>query len=126
MEVFKMKITVDADYMQQEFAALDMNFYTYEGLKALLDYYDEDAEFDPDQIYADCAEYGDGAGYSLDDLIYDYGDEYPVEKWLEDNGLEENQFNKDQYIKSLVKRLEEKQERTVLHIKNGNYIVFND
>ena len=45
---------------------------------------------------------------------------------LKNNGLEENQFDKDQYIKSLVKRFEEKGERTVLHIPNGNYIIFND
>lgn len=84
-----MKTTVDIYDMKAKFVALDRDYYTYDGLEALLDY-------------------------------YDYGYKYPAEEWLEDN--DESKLDNDLYIKSLVKRLED--ETTVLHLPNGNYIVF--
>lgn len=120
-----MKITVDVNDMKERFEALDRDYYTYEGLEALLDYYDEideNMEFDAIAICCDCTEYGDGAACSLEDLKNEYGYKYPVEEWLEDNALEENEFDNDEYIAALVERLED--ETTVLHVPNGNYIVF--
>jgi hypothetical protein len=125
MEVFKMKITVDAYDMKERFVAMDRDYYTFEGLESLLDYYDEideNMELDVIAICCDCTEYGEGAACSFDDLINEYGYKYPVEEWLEDNALEENEFDNDLYIDSLVERLED--ETTVLHVANGNYIVF--
>lgn len=120
-----MKITVDVYDMKERFVAMDRDYYTFEGLESLLDYYDEideNMEFDVIAICCDCTEYGEGAVCSFDDLINEYGYKYPVEEWLEDNALEENEFDKDLYIDSLVERLED--ETTVLHVANGNYIVF--
>ena len=120
-----MKITVDVYDMKERFEALDRDYYTYDGLEALLDYYDEideNMEFDAIAICCDCTEYGEGAACSVDDVVNDYGYKYPVEEWLEDNALEENEFDTDLYIDSLVERLED--ETTVLHVSNGNYIVF--
>lgn len=120
-----MKITVDVYDMKERFEAFDRDYYTYDGLEALLDYYDEideNMEFDAIAICCDCTEYGEGAACSLEDLKNDYGYKYPVEEWLEDNALEENEFDIDLYIDSLVERLED--ETTVLHVSNGNYIVF--
>ena len=120
-----MKITVDVYDMKERFEALDRDYYTYDGLEALLDYYDEideNMEFDAIAICCDCTEYGEGAACSLEDLKNDYGYKYPVEEWLEDNALEENEFDIDLYIDSLTERLED--ETTVLHVSNGNYIVF--
>lgn len=120
-----MKITVDVNDMKERFEALDRDYYTYEGLETLLDYYDEideNMEFDAIAICCDCTEYGDGAACSLEDLKDEYGYKYPVEEWLEDEGLEENEFNNDEYMMALVERLED--ETTVLHVSNGNYIVF--
>ena len=120
-----MKITVDVYDMKERFEALDRDYYTYDGLEALLDYYDEideHMEFDAIAICCDCTEYGEGAACSVDDVVNDYGYKYPVEEWLEDNALEENEFDTDLYIDSLVERLED--ETTVLHVSNGNYIVF--
>lgn len=120
-----MKITVDVNDMKERFEALDRDYYTYDGLETLLDYYDEideNMEFDAIAICCDCTEYGNGAACSLEDLKNDYGYKYPVEEWLEDNALEENEFDMDLYIDSLVERLED--ETTVLHVSNGNYIVF--
>ena len=120
-----MKITVDVNDMKERFEALDRDYYTYEGLEALLDYYDEideNMEFDAIAICCDCTEYGDGAACSLEDLKNEYGYKYPVDEWLEDNALEENEFDNDEYMAALVERLED--ETTVLHVSNGNYIVF--
>ena len=120
-----MKITIDAGMMKEMFVNYDRDYYSFSGIETLLDYYDEidpEMEFDPIAICCDCTEYGENAACSFDDLISDYGYKYPVEEWLEDNALDENEFDPDLYIDSLVERLEE--ETTVLHVPNGNYIVF--
>ena len=120
-----MKMTIDAGMMKEMFVKYDRDYYSFTGLETLLDYYDEinpEMEFDPIAICCDCTEYGENTACSFDDLISDYGYKYPVEEWLEDNALEENEFDNEYYIDSLVERLEE--ETTVLHVPNGNYIVF--
>lgn len=120
-----MKITVDAYDMKERFVAMDRDYYTLEGLESLLDYYDEidpEMEFDPIAICGDCTEYGKNAACSFDCLISDYGYKYPVEEYKEDNDIEENEFDETEYITALVERLED--EKTVLHVPNGNYIVF--
>ena len=96
----QMKTTVDIYDMKKKFIELDRDYYTFDGLEALLDYYDqvdENMEFDPIAICCDCTEYGDGkmvnAVLSFDDLVNDYGYLYPSEEWLEDNGAE---LDKDQ------------------------------
>ena len=123
-----MKITVDVNDMKERFEALDWDYYTYEGLEALLDYYDEideNMEFDAIAICCDCTEYGDGAACSLEDLKSEYGYKYPVDEWLEDEALEENEFDNDEYMAALVERLED--ETTVLHVSTVTilYLLFN-
>lgn len=120
-----MKMTVDAGMMKEMFVNYDRDYYSFSGLETLLDYYDEidgNMEFDPIAICCDCTEYGENAACSFDNLISDYGYKYPAEEWIEDNALEENEFDTDLYIDSLVERLED--ETTVLHVPNGNYIIF--
>jgi hypothetical protein len=120
-----MKMTVNAGMIKEMFVNCDRDYYSFSGLETLLDYYDEidpEMEFDPVAICCDCTEYSENAACSFDDLISDYGYKYPVEEWIEDNALKENEFDNDLYIDSLVERLED--ETTVLHVPNGNYIVF--
>lgn len=120
-----MKMTVDAGMMKEMFVNYDRDYYSFSGLETLLDYYneiDENMEFDPIAICCDCTEYGENAACSFDNLISDYGYKYPAEEWIKDNALEENEFDTDLYIDSLVERLED--ETTVLHVPNGNYIIF--
>lgn len=69
-------------------------------------------------------EYGEGGGCSFDNFICNYEYLYSKEEYLEDGRLTENEFDKDSYVKSLAARVEE--ETTVLHLPNGNYIVFWD
>lgn len=120
-----MKITVDVYDMKERFVAMDRDYYTFEGLESLLDYYDtidENMELDVIAICCDCTEYGEGAVCSVYDLISEYGYKYPVEEYKEDNDIEENEFDETEYMAALVEVLED--ERTVLHVANGNYIVF--
>lgn len=120
-----MKMTVDAGMMKEMFVNYDRDYYSFSGLETLLDYYDEidpEMEFDPIAICCDCTEYGENAVCSFDCLISDYGYKYPVEEYKEDNDIEENEFDETEYITALVERLED--ETTVLHVPNGNYIVF--
>lgn len=121
-----MKITVDAGMMKEMFAKYDRDYYSFSGLETLIDYYDEidpEMEFDPIAICCYCTEYGENTVCSFNDLISDYGYKYPVEEWLEDNELEKSEFDNGLYIDSLVERLE--YETMVLHVSNGNYIVFD-
>ena len=120
-----MKMTVDAGMMKEMFVKCDRDYYSFPGLETLLDYYDEidpEMEFDPIAICCDCTEYGKNAACLFNDLISDYGYKYPAEEWLEDNALDKNEFDETEDIAALVERLEE--ETTVLHVPNGNYIVF--
>lgn len=121
-----MKKTLNVYDLKKEFVEADRDYYSLDGLEALLDYYneiDENMELDVIAICCDCTEYGENTVCSFEDLKNDYGYLYPVDEWLDDNNLSENEFDIDNYIKSLVEVLEEK--TAVLYISNGNYIVFS-
>jgi hypothetical protein len=80
-------------------------------------------ELDAVAICGDCTEYGEDACCSFDDLINDKGYAYPIEDYKADNDIEtDDEFDQDDYIVALVKKLE--QRTTVLHVSNGNYIIF--
>lgn len=118
-----MKITVTVDLMKERFMKMDRNYYSWEGLESLLDYYDEideNMELDVIAICSDCTEYGENCTCSFDDLIRDYGYKYTEEEYMEDNCYSE--YDEEDYITALIEKLEEY--TTVLHISNGNYIVF--
>lgn len=119
-----MKMTVNAWDMKRVFAEMNRDYYSMNGIAALLEYYDEtdeNMEFDPIAICCDCTEYGDhGAVCSLADLVNDYGYIYTVKDWMQDIGAEE--YSENDYIDALVDALEE--HTTVLRVYNGNYIVF--
>lgn len=122
-----MRMTVDAGMMKTMFVNYNRDYYSFTGLEILLDYYDEideNMEFDPIAICCDCTEYGDKniCAMSFDDLVSDYGYLYPVDEYLEDNELTESEFDNDEYLESLIDKLENK--TTVLRVPNGNIIVF--
>lgn len=98
----------------------------YSGLNGLeikgIEYDIDDFVYCVIAICCDCTEYGENAACSFDCLISDYGYKYPVEEYKEDNDIEENEFDEAEYIAALVERLED--ETTVLHVPNGNYIIF--
>lgn len=122
-----MKIEVTTAIMKEWFINYNRDYYSWEGLETLLNYYneiDEQMEFDPVAICCDCTEYGDGAACSLDDLINDYGFSLDRDEWEEENAerLEGIFDTTDDYITALIEVLEDK--TTVLQPENGNIIVF--
>ena len=123
-----MKIEVTTAIAMEWFKNWDRDYYTWDGMTAILDYYDEinpDMNFDVIAICCECTEYGDGAAMSLEHLFSDYGDYYPVSEYIEDNGIElENggEIDRDEYAEHLANELDSY--TTVLRADNGNYIVF--
>lgn len=113
--------------MKDEFVKMNRDYYSFSGLEALLEYYnmiDENMELNCIAICCDCTEYGEGEGavYSLSDLINDYGYKYTVEEYKKDNNIEGSEYDETEYITALVEVLE--RYTTVLKCSNGNYIVF--
>lgn len=125
-----MKKTLTAYDLKKAFVEADRDYYSSEGLEALLNYYDElneNMELDIPAICCDCTEYGcteydDDRLCTFQNLVNNYGYLYPIKQYLKDKGLSENEFNLSEYVKSLVEVLERK--TRILHIPNGNYIVF--
>lgn len=113
--------------MKDEFIKMNRDYYSFSGLEALLEFYneiiDENMELDCIGICCDCTEFGEGAACSLSDLINDYGYEYTVEEYKEDNNIEGSEYDEIEYITALVEVLE--CYTTVLQCSNGNYIVFD-
>lgn len=117
--------TMDVYDMKNEFIKMNRDYYSISGLEALLDFFneiDENMELDCIAICCDCTEYGEGAVCSLSDLINDYGYNYTVEEYKEDNNIKESEYDEIEYIAALVEVLE--YDTTVLQCSNGNYIVF--
>lgn len=112
--------------IREYFTTWQRDYYSWEGYEALLAYYndiDPNMELDAVAICGDCTEYGEGACCSFDDLINDKGYAYPIEDYKADNDIEtDDEFDQDDYIVALAKKLE--QRTTVLHVSNGNYIIF--
>lgn len=115
-----MKKTLNVYDMKEAFEAAGRDYYTCEGLKALLDLYDENTELDVIAICCACTEYGDGAACSLSDLINDYSYKYTAEEWMQETGADE--YDETEYLKALTDKLENY--TVVLPVRNGNYIVF--
>lgn len=121
-----MKITIDAYDMEKIFTDWNRNYYTHEGYECLLDYYneiDENMELDVIAICIECTEYGDGVSNSLNDLRYDFRHIYSVEEYLEDSGIDKEDFDIDEYTRELISCIEDS--RMVLYVSNGNYIIFD-
>ena len=78
-------MTIDNEYeLQKIFADWDRDYYSPDGYKAILDYYNEtDSELD---VIAICCSFTE---YNIDELLCDY-EETDFESWLNDNGFIEN------------------------------------
>lgn len=118
-----MKITIDAGIAKEIMKRFGRDYYSYAGMDALIDFYDEideNIEFDPISICCDCSEYGDDCTLSFSDLISDY-DRYAVESLGDPEEWE--QMDEKEKVNAIVKQLEDA--TTVIRVYNGNYIVFN-
>ena len=111
--------------LKERFQAWNRDYSSLTGYEALLEFYDdidENMELDVVGICCDWDEYGDNAcELTIADLINDKGYIYPVEEYMSDNYLEENEFDRDCYIEALVEKIAE--QTTVIELSNGNYLI---
>ena len=115
-----MKITVDAEMAKRLFEKYDRDYYSIEGIETIIDYYDEIDEnmnFDVIAICCDCTEYGEDCALSFSDLISDY-ERLVIGEYAEDW----YKMKDDEMVHAIIYELEHY--TTVLHVSNGNYIVF--
>ena len=120
------KTFFNGNELQKEFQEYDRDYYSLDGYEALLMFYDEideDMELDVIAICGDCTEYGKFSSCDFQDLINDYDYIYTKEEYLSDNDIDEKDFNEDEYISELINKLENKTD--VLHLSNGDYIIFS-
>lgn len=125
-----MKITVWTGLAMDMLVAHDRaNYFSWDGMEMLLDWYnenDENAEFDIVGICCEWTEYGDGVILGFDSLISDYGNYLPLQDWLDEKDYTMDEYEndedlQDEYTLDLVGELEN--HTTVLHIPNGNIIL---
>ena len=83
-----MKISIDCYTAKRMMQDWNRDYYTVNGLAAILDYFDEvdeNTEFDPVAICCDCTEYGQGdASCDFEDLINDYGYLLDRDEWMQE------------------------------------------
>lgn len=126
-----MKITINEHDMKRAFKIASRDYYSLDGLKALLDFYDDldadtgvETEFDVMEICRQWTEYGETSLFDYADLISDYGFLLLFDEWAEDceecTGRERNQ---QEYIKALLEKIESK--TIVLKATNGNVLVMS-
>ena len=116
-----MKITVDVETAKRLFEQCDRDYYSIEGVETIIDYYDEideNIDFDAIAICYDCSEYGEECVLSFSDLISDY-EQLVIEEYAE----EWYKIEDDEKVRTIIDELEH--HTTVLHVPNGNYIVFD-
>jgi len=74
---------IDTSIAQQMMKNWDRDYYSYDGMEEILNWYDEvapDTEFDPISICCDWSEYGEYCTLSFDDLWNDYGEYEDIER----------------------------------------------
>lgn len=121
-----MKITLKSGYdLQEQFAAMNRDYFSIDGYDALLEYYDEidpAIELDVIAICCEATEYSNSSLYDFQDLINDYCQYYDMDNYCEDNDIKLEDVDEDDYIHKLIEKLEEN--TTVLHLNNNGYIIF--
>ena len=120
----KMIKRMDEYDMKEAFSDFGRDYYSLNGYRAILDYYndiDENIELDVIAICCEWTEYGDNAACDFEDMKNDYGYLYPIDEYMQDYYITEEDFDIDEYIDELIKVLE--CHTTVLKVSNGNYLV---
>ena len=105
------------------------NYFSWDGMELLLDWYDENdenTEFDVVGICCEWTEYGNNVTLDFDSLIHDYDNYLPLQEWLDnrDHTLDEYEHDEDlqeEYLQDLINELEE--QTTILRVPNGNIIL---
>lgn len=125
-----MKMTVWTGLAMDMMVAHDRaNYFSWDGMEMLLDWYDENdenTEFDIVGICCEWTEYGDGVTLGFDSLINDYGNRLPLQDWLDEKDYTVDEYENDEdlqeeYLQDLINELENL--TTVLQVSNGNIIL---
>ena len=125
-----MKMTVWTGLAMEMLVAHDRaNYFSWDGMEMLLDWYDENdenTEFDIVGICCEWTEYGNNVTLDFDSLIHDYDNYLPLQEWLDnrDYTLDEYESDEDlqeEYLQDLINELDE--QTTVLRVPNGNIIL---
>jgi len=125
-----MKMTVWTGLAMDMLVAHDRaNYFSWDGMEMLLDWYDENDEntdFDIVGICCEWTEYGNGVTLGFDSLISDYEYCLPLQDWLDEKDYTSDEYEndedlQDEYLHDLVDELEKF--TTVLRIQNGNFIL---
>ena len=114
-----MKITINEYGFADAFKNADRDNYSYEGYKALYDYYeeiDEDMELDVIAICCDWTE------YTAEELEGDFDHLLTFEGWNEESGedYDDEEEKHDAYIVALVQELND--HTTIIEL-SGSYLV---
>lgn len=137
-------MTIDNEYeLQKIFADWDRNYYSLDGYKAILDYYNEvDSELDVIAICGDFTEYEDftvmAEDYGVDDFYqFMYDNDYTTD-WEEANGFDSddeltdddrtrmmNELNTEDFISEYKEFVFDEMNNShyVIELDNGNYLV---
>lgn len=110
-----MKQEISVYDFERAFKDMNRDYYSYEGYKALFDYYDEIEGFELDVI-AICCEVSE---YDKEELLNDY-------KYLLDSDDHKEYYGEDweeYYTHDLVKELQN--HTTVVTLDNGSYLVWS-
>ena len=125
-----MKMTVWTGLAMDMLVAHDRaNYFSWDGMEMLLDWYDENdenTEFDVVGICCEWTEYGDGVTLGFDSLISDYGNRLPLQDWLDEKDYTTDEYENDEdlqgeYLQDLINELDE--QTTILRVPNGNIIL---
>ena len=124
-----MKQEINVYQFEQAFKDMNRDYYSYEGYKALYDYYDEFEDFSLDviAICCDVTEYDEEElkkdyGYLVDEdeFFYDHQEEFEEENFTKEETEEEiNEL----YLKALTSAISDS--TYLIELDNGNYLVWS-
>ena len=114
-----MKMTIDAGIMKDMLVNYDRDYFTFEALDALIDFYDEvypDYIFDPVSLCCEWNEYGKTPCLGWKDLISDYGHLLDEDEDL-DEDENPQEWSEEEKICAIIEALED--ETTVIRLSDS-------
>ena len=107
-----------------------VTYFTREGIRKIIDFYDEDEVFDPIQIGSRWTEYGsarcvDADVFTFDDFWWDYRSFVKDIVETGDDYYDKGKWFKIDVIEKIIERLSEDKYIKVFRTTDGNILVYN-